>query len=789
MMKGDPEKEPQSLIRLDASAPYPKLYADYDHRWEREERTQQIVAGYWRAVRRYLWLVIGLVALAAAATAIYMARQPDLYLARARVEIGSEEDSTLSLSPTGGPVVINRSSDPTYFSTQLQILTGSQLLRRVVRTLDLEHNPEFLRPRAVRDLSPWLNLRRMLMLGAGQEKSAGQRGTRGQMPLPSEIAPATESQDDFDVAMRLDPYVRTIASSLKVDPVKEIRLPVKETRLIDISFRHPDPYVAATVVNTIAETYKLSNLEKRTSARATTSQFLQRRIAELQAQIRAGEAQLLAYSKSHQILSLDPSQNTVVERLAGLNRQLLDAENERKLAEAAYLASLEPGAAEAMVEKEDGISVAALNKLTELRQRRAQLLVEATEEMPEVKEVNEQIAELERQINEARARAKDVMLTNLRTRYRQALAREEALRQAFDEQRGETLTQNEAAINYRIIQQEIETNKSLLDNLLQRAKENGMAMAGVANNIHIVEYAFPPNRPIGPARLQAVGLAIVLGLAVGIGLAIFLDYLDDSLQSAEEVERELHLPALAAIPTVSSRRSLSKAVALQTDGTAHPELLVGDGGESGLAETYRQLRTSVLLSTPGHAPKTLLVASSAEAEGKSTVAVNVALILAQTGAQVLLIDADMRRPKLHELFGLKNERGLSTLLSSEIRNGDAFKCIHDSARGVQVLTSGPLAPHPAELLGSDQMRALLEELRARFDYIIVDSPPIAYFTDGVVVATLVDGVMLVVRRGKSSRRIVRRTQKILHDVGARIFGVVFNHAGMPSDAAYYRYNR
>lgn len=289
--------------------------------------------------------------------------------------------------------------------------------------------------------------------------------------------------------------------------------------------------------------------------------------------------------------------------------------------------------------------------------------------------------------------------------------------------------------------------------------------------------------------MQAVGLAIVLGLAVGIGLAIFLDYLDDSLQSAEEVERELHLPALAAIPTVSSRRSLSKAVALQTDGTAHPELLVGDGGESGLAETYRQLRTSVLLSTPGHAPKTLLVASSAEAEGKSTVAVNVALILAQTGAQVLLIDADMRRPKLHELFGLKNERGLSTLLSSEIRNGDAFKCIHDSARGVQVLTSGPLAPHPAELLGSDQMRALLEELRARFDYIIVDSPPIAYFTDGVVVATLVDGVMLVVRRGKSSRRIVRRTQKILHDVGARIFGVVFNHAGMPSDAAYYRYNR
>src|SRR5205823_2282212 len=264
---------------------------------------------------------------------------------------------------------------------------------------------------------------------------------------------------------RLEPYVRMIQASLKVEPVKETRTGsyTKDTRLIDLSLTYPDPQVAAKIVNAIADTFVLSNLEKKTETNASAGDFLQKRVADLQAQIRNGEERLVNYAKDHQILSLDGSQNTVVERLAGLNTQLLQAENDRKQAEAEYRAAMAPGAASALAAKDTKQLDDIETKLAALRQKRTELLVENTEEWPEVKEVTQQIATLEKQVNDARGRATSVVTTNLDTRYRQALEREKSIRAAFNQQRGETLTQNESAINYRIIQQEIETNKQLLD--------------------------------------------------------------------------------------------------------------------------------------------------------------------------------------------------------------------------------------------------------------------------------------------------------------------------------------
>jgi succinoglycan biosynthesis transport protein ExoP len=744
---------------------------------------------YWRAIRKRLWLVLGIVALVTMLAVVYVARKPDFFEAQARVQVDLED--------TGSPVNNSRplygpADDPIYFNTQLQILVSPGLMRRVVRTLDLEHNPDFFKGNAAQRQSTWQTLLRMVGFGSKPQETGPK--PPDQLPLTTSVAQAT-AREDLNEAKRLAPYVNTILAGLKVEPVKETRGYYKETRLIDIRFTHIDPLVASKIVNAIAETYVFSNLEKRTEANSTTGDFLQKRIAELQQQIRTSEERLVNYAKNNQIISLDPNQNTVVERLAGLNQQLLQAENDRKTAEAAYNAAKLPDAATAMVDDATKQTSDIEAKLIELRQKRAQLLVDATEEAPEVKEVDQQIGELDKQLIDFRSRKSATLLTNLNTRYQQTLEREQSLRKAFEQQRAETLSQSEAAINYRIIQQEIETNKSLLNGLLQGAKENDVVLAGKPNNISIVDYALTPDSPVGPNRARTVIAAFFLSIGLGLGLALFFEYLDDTVHSTEEVERVLHLPALAVIPSVGSgarRRVLpgiSGSTALQKqngNGNGNSELLMNVDSRSPLAEAYRHLRTSVLLSTAGRAPRSLLVTSSLPGEGKTTTAVNTAVSLAQTGASVVIVDADMRRPRLQSIFEMRGQEGLSSILSSETSENDMLTMVrHDEESGLNVLTSGPIPPNPAELLGSDQMRRLMTVLQANYTHVVVDSPPVSSFTDGVLISSMVDGVLLVVHGGKSSRHIVRRSKQLLNDVGAKIFGVVLNNVNLQSHDYYY----
>lgn len=741
---------------------------------------------YWRTIRKRLWLIIGIGLIVTSIAAIRQARLPDIYSASARVQVDAENFSPALGASKGTTYYVDNSYvDPQYFNTQLQILTSPTLLRRVAKNLDLEHNRNFLETSSQKR-SVWQSLLRMF--GGGQKSEP--TVVPNQVPVTtsdSELTPLKSStgivEEPGDVT-RMAPYVTALNGLLDVEQVRR-------TRLIDIRATHTDPKVATKVVNAVADAFGLWNLEVRTKTNTIAGTYLQKRIAELQSQIRNGEEQLVNYAQSHQILSLDSNQNTVVERLAGLNKQLLDAENERNLAEASYRASLTPGSAEASAEISDKQIQDFRARLAELKQKKAQLLLTDTEESPEVKDITEQINLLEKQLTEARSNAKNLVTTNLETNYRKALAREQALRDAFQKQRSETVTQNQAAINYNILKQEIETNKSLLEGLMQRAKENDVSMAGTPNNIHVVDYAAEPTGAIGPRRVQGILIAMALSLAFGVGLAVFLEYLDDTVKSPEDVERGLRLPALAVIPLAGkspTHRFLPRPQRAQrTNGNGSGrELLINSDGPSVQAEAYRHLRTSVLLSTAGRPPKTLLVTSSMPSEGKTTTVVNMATVLAQTDSKVLVIDADMRRPRLHHVFGMENRAGLSSLLSSEITEDELLSVVNRyKDTNIHLLPSGPIPPNPAELLGSEQMRSLVQRASNHFKYVIIDSPPIASFTDGVLISSIVDGVLLVVQGGKTSRQVVKRARQMLHEIGAKVIGVVLNKIDLRSQEYYY----
>ena len=752
----------------------------------------------WTAISKRRWLILFIVMLITTTTAVMLARKPDIYLAETDVQVDTEGPAT-GINSGKGNIIVDTGSDPTYFNTQLQIITKPGLLRRVVKTLDLEHNPDFLRTQA--NDTTWQRLTRTFGFGgnATATQTAAQKADNNKLSIDKQVASAT-SPDDLEEAARLEPYVSSLQAGLKVDPVKEERLQYTETRLISIKFTHANPLVAAKVANAVANAFVLSNLEQKTQFTHTTGDFLQQRIAELQSQIRADEERLINYAKGHEILSLDAAQNTVVDRLSGLNKQLLEAENDRKIAEAAYRVGKEPGATDALAM--EGTKTLE-GELVKLKQRRAQLLVDNTEEWPEVKEVEKQIAALEKDIQDSRAKVTSTQAKTLEARYHEALQREQQLRASFEEQRGATRTQNEAAINYKIIQQEIDTNKSLLDGLLQRAKENDVVLAGTPNNLHVTDYATPPRVPIGPNRLQGIVLAFLFSLGFGVCLATMLEYLDDSIRSSDDVHKLLRLPTLATVPMLKNgarRLVTSGSTSLQLrngNGNGHrngkgklnPALLLDVDNRSPLAEAYRHLRTSVLLSSPGRAPKTLVVTSCVPAEGKTTTTINLAMTLAQTGARVLVIDGDMRRPSIHGSFGAENKRGLSNILSTDMSEAEMLAFVQqEKESGLYLLTSGPVPPNPAELIGSDQMRKVILELGSTFDHIVIDSPPVASFTDGVLLAAIADGVILVIHANECSRKVVQRARQALVDVGGKVLGVVLNQVNLRSPDFYYSYH-
>jgi capsular exopolysaccharide synthesis family protein len=723
-------------------------------------------------VREYLfvilkrkWLIMSLILVITSLATIQAYRDPSIY----------EGATTIRIEPKGnvltsGNITINTPADPNFWGTQLKLLQNPELARQVALTLNLPNNPAFFDGGGGSGVFD--SLKRIFSHDKPVASPASQKPIE-----PMSVDELKNKQFTPEELAQLEPYEDTIASNLTVEPTIN-------TNLVTIRYHHTDPVLAKKVADTLADVFIENNNYRITSGRSEAETKLLKTVAETQIKIGEQERGRFAFAKAHN-LPIDNKPGTDLEamRLATYSGQLLDAENRRRALEAAYKAAKDaPDPFSAPEIQKDERITRLRDKLSDLNEKRKGMLEIYTKEWPAVKQIDAQIKRVQEDLD----RAPKEVFASMEAGYKAAVAHEKSLNASYVRQHGTTTQQTKDQIEMAVITQELEYNKQLLNTLTQRLRELGLAAGGgTPTDVTVSTYSRVPHAPIGPARLRTIVLAFILSLVAGIGLAFLLDFLDDSLKSVDDVDRYIHLPALALIPAArNDKPRLRGADAAPKPGESTALALVSDV-RSPVSEAYRHLRTSLLLSSAGTPPKTILVTSSQPSEGKTTTAVNTAFMLAQTGAQVIIIDCDLRRPRLHAHFNLSNARGLTNCLSGDSEDLDSLIQVFEKQPNLKVLTSGPIPPNPAELLGSDDMRRLLATLGEKFTHIIVDSPPAVSFTDASILSTFVDGVVLVVHGGRSSRAVVRRAKQQLLDVGAHIFGVVLNNVKIESHDYYY----
>ncbi len=712
------------------------------------------------------WLILSLCLVVTSLVAIQMFRQPSIYEAEATIRIEQRQKNVLQTKD----FVLNAQPDANFWGTQIKLMESPALARQVVLTLDLQNNPAFASGQAQGGL--FAAVRSMF----SRDKKRGAASPA--MPTGLEPVGETELREKNlspEELARLEPYEDMIMGG-------ETVAGIVGTNLFVIKYRHTNPELAQKIANTLAEVFANNNLERSTAGSNKAEDVLARQIAQLQRTIKHDQEAQFNYAKSKNLPLGGEALNVDSQRYSQLSNQLLQAQDDRKTAQSVYESARDSKDVFSIPEVQKSSRVSALrDRISSLKEKRDILLVTYTPEWPEVKKIDAAVKPLETELAKAAAET----ISGLKAAFEAALAHEHSLESMYAQQKGITTQQTRDLIQMAAMTQELKTNEQYLNTLMQRLREFQVTSGDRGNEVSVENYSRVPRAPVGPARMRNVAIAFVLSLVAGIGLAFLLDFLDDTVKSLDDIDRYIHLPALAMIPASRGDRSRLKGIPQANTGPSETTALAMiDDVRSPIAESYRHLRTSLLLSSAGQPPKTILVTSSQPSEGKTTTAINTAFMLAQTGAEVLIIDCDLRRPRLHAQFGVPNSKGLTTWLSGE-KDLEGLFHVYAKTPNLKILTSGPVPPNPAELLGSEEMRKLLGKLGERFAHIIIDSPPAISFTDASILSTMVDGVMLVVHGGRSSRAVVRRAKQQLLDVGAHIFGVVLNNVKLESQDYYY----
>ena len=688
-------------------------------------------------------------------------KEKPVYRARVLVEIQKENPDI----PTLQELFQVESISDTYLETQYRILKSENLARRVIADLKLDRLTEFYQP-----ASWWIRPK--------QEAS---------------LSPAVDAGGNVSPESVIDNEVlKKFQDRLDVEPLKR-------SRLVEVSFESNDRNLAAQVVNTLAATYIQQNLEARWQASQKASEWLSQQLLGMKSKLEKSEDDLQQYARDNGLLFLETdkgtSENIVTQRLRQLQEELTKSQADRYEKESLYLLVQQGDFASLPGVFNNKLMQDLTEKLAELERERSRLTSIFNPDYPQVKEIQSQIDESQTTLSGERERAAKAITND----YRAAVGRENMLQQAFKDQQREADLIAEKSVQYNILKREADTNKQLYVGLLEKLKETGVSTSMKATNIRVIDPAYPPKKPDSPRIPLNLSLALLLGLSLGIGAAFLQEHLDNSFKTAGEIERFLQLPALASVPAIESSTNgnghglYARARHLANDKHRSTSIvpswnrIEGNGQNTPLAEAFHELRTSVLLSTAKHPPRTLLVTSAKGGEGKTTVAANLAVSLAQLGEKVLLIDADLRRPSLHKFFGVANTSGLVNFLTG---SPDWRSLLSQAAPiGLFVLPSGPVPPNPADLLSSEYMPVLIREATKEYKFVVLDSPPLLNLADSRVLATLVDGVILVVGGGITPRELVHRAYASAVDAGSHVLGATINFADAKSDYYSYGYHQ
>jgi len=695
--------------------------------------SQPSFGAYWHILLRRRWTIVSVVAILTTLVAIASFKMKPVYRSTAAVEVDSETPQIQTLNDSYQQFPM----DQDFLRTQIQVLKTDNLAWRTVEQLRLGENPSFF-PAEKRDTNdPSYPEHRKMELIRGFQKN-----------LAVELAPGS--------------------------------------RVVQVSFESTDPALAATVANTLVENYLDYNFREKYDATRQASGRMEQQLDELKAKVEKSQQELVDYQRQHAIVDVNDKQSVVEQRLGELSTQLTTAQSDRIQKEALYT--------QVQSNPEKVASLAQNELLQKLEEQQAGLSKEYVEalsqygpEFPKVTRLQKQVDEYQSLIDKERNRVVD----RLRRDYASAVTRESLLTQAVSRQKIELGEFNKLLVQQNILKGDFETNQKLYERLLEHLKDATVSAGLKSTNIHLVDTALVPSDPVRPKKLLNIALALLVGLILGISLAFVQESLDHSIKSPEEVEELVSVPALAVIP---AKQSLGRQ--LRQLGNGKDKLLAATNGNlelevlnhttSALAESFRALRTSTLLSMAMRPPQTVLVTSSNKGEGKTTTAVNLALAMAQQQSEVLLIDCDLRKPGIARALSLDSERGLSTVLTGRDTLETGLQRF-DGLPNLWALTTGPLPPNPAELLSSARMGEILRELQARFRHIVIDSPPLLMVTDATILSTLADGVILVVEAGLTPRKAVVRSCRVLHGAGAKTLGIALNKVDLRFDGYYGSY--
>jgi capsular exopolysaccharide synthesis family protein len=645
--------------------------------------------------------------------------------------------------------------DPEFYETQYQLIKSSAVGRRVVEKLSLDKTYESYfseqkkgfnligsTVRWFKDLSSMI----LRVVGVGESDSS----------IQSESKTASDNQPD-----RTEGLARAIGSSIIV-------IPIRDSKMVNVSYESTNPKLAAKVVNSVAQAYIDELLEMKMRSSGYAIEWLTEKAEEERRKLEKSEKELQAYMRKHDIVTLQNKLAIVPEKLSEVATKIATAETRRKEMESLYSRLKD---IEYIEEAETIPAVASDLSVQSIRQqilKAEQNIMELSKKygrkhpvmINAVSDLNLLLEKKDEEIQRA--------IDTIKNDYELARVNESNFRRLASKTKSEMLNLNERFIQYESLKRENETNRQLFDAIMKRIKEQGITQDIHTVDVWVVEKAQVPQSPARPNVPRSILIGMMVGLFGGVGLAFFVEYLDTTVKSPEDAEARLGVPVVGSIQLFKDDGKIEK--------------IVIENPKSVLVESYKALRTAVLLSSAEKPPKNILVTSVEPSEGKTVTAVNLALAVAQSEYSVLLVDSDLRKSAIHKIFDIDNNKGLSTFLAGA---SDMDIIVPGPVENIHIIPAGPMPPNPSELLSSKKMQELIASINDRFDITIWDSAPLLAVTDSQVLSNALDSTIIVARSGEISYEAVRQGIKVLEDVNSRILGLVINAIDFKKGGYYY----